>query len=436
MPLSTLCAYGFLAFPLAAAFIALQVIVPTHYAETTALSLSAIGAIMLVARLWDTVTDPVVGYLSDRTPQHWGRRKVWILLSVPFICISVYALFNPPPEAGSGYLLGWTLAIYIAGTMAIVPMNAWGSELSSDYQQRNRVTGARALFGLLGTLTALLIPVVLSESGSSQLGDTLWGITVLAIITLIIAALLLLYVPDNQPLNLPAAQFKAALELLKQPSPFRQLLMSFLFNSTANAIPATLFLFYITYVLQTPEYVGPLLFLYFVCAAISIPFWVKVAARYGKHTTWHWSIVTACLFFMWTPFLGEGDAMWYAIIVIGTGFTTGSDLILPSSMNGDLVEWDAANSGYRRPGLFFAFWGTTTKLAYALAIGLAFPLLDLFGFATGTDNNDSAIQALAWIYAIPCLVLKGLALWGMHRYPITEAEYSQILEHSDTQTTP
>ena len=93
--LTLLSAYGAIAFPLAGAFIALQVLVPTHYAETTALSLSTIGTIMLVARLWDTVTDPLIGFLSDKTPQRFGRRRVWVVGSVPLICVSIYFLFRP-----------------------------------------------------------------------------------------------------------------------------------------------------------------------------------------------------------------------------------------------------------------------------------------------------------------------------------------------------
>ena len=439
LPLSRLCAYGFLAFPLAAAFIALQVIVPTHYAETTSLSLSAIGGIVLLARLWDTATDPIVGMLSDKTPRHWGRRRLWVLLSLPLIAIAVYQLFNPPQGAGSAYLLLWTFAIYAAGTMAIVPLNAWGAELSPDYNQRNRVTGARAAFGLLGTLVALSIPALslstlVEDTNSSNLSTSLWAISLLVIVTLVIAAALVLRVPDNAAIRLPPAQIREALTLIVKPSPLRQLLLSFLSNSTANAIPATLFLFYMTYVLQSPEKAGLMLFLYFICAAISIPVWVNIAARYGKHRTWFWSIIIACGFFVWTPFLGEDDLLIYLIIVIGTGFTTGCDLTIPSSMNGDLVEWDAHGSGYRRPGLFFALWGTTTKLAYALAIGIAFPLLDLLGFSAGGDNNPATITALAWVYGLPCIAFKCIALWSMRNYPITEDHYKTLLNSNSIST--
>jgi len=434
LKLSLLSAYGFVAFPLAGGFIALQVLVPTHYAETTALSLSTIGALMLLARLWDTVTDPLIGFFSDKTPQRLGRRRIWIVGSVPLLCLSIYYLFNPGPDTGVGYLLGWTLMIYVAGTMAIVPMNAWGAELSPDYRQRNRVTGIRAAFGLSGTMAVLMVPALLGQQGSGDLGLTLRIISWLVIVILIVASLLLFIVPDNNPTYLPKTQVRDALKLIVRPSPFRQLIISFLSNSAANAIPATLFLFYVTYVLKVPNMAGPLLFLYFICAALSVPFWIWISGRYGKHRTWHWSIVVACLLFLWTPFLGEGDLIPYLLIVIGTGITTGCDLIIPSSMNGDLVEWDTAQSGFRRPGMLFAIWGTTTKLSYALAIGIAFPLLDLFGFAAGADNSPEAILTLGILYGAPCIGFKLLALYNMRRYPITESVYQKILEKNQAIT--
>ena len=91
LDIKTLAAYGSLAFPMAAGFIALQVIVPTFYAQALGLSLSAVGGILLVARLWDMVTDPLVGFLSDRTPAHWGRRKLWVIANYPVTTTSAAA---------------------------------------------------------------------------------------------------------------------------------------------------------------------------------------------------------------------------------------------------------------------------------------------------------------------------------------------------------
>lgn len=423
----TTAAYGSLAFPLAAAFIALQVFVPTFYAESTGLTLTNIGIILLIARLCDTITDPIVGYLSDRTPTAWRRRKLFVVLATPLIALSTYYLFNPPSNAGSTYLLVWTIAIYIAGTLSIVPLGAWGAELSSDYNKRSIIAGNRVAFGLVGSLAALLFAVVFSGDDSAQLGQTLSGITWLVIVTLVgatVAAALL--VPDNKETELPENTLKAAWQVVSEPTPFRQLLCSFFLNAVGNAIPASLFILFVTHVIDAPDQVGRMLFLYFVCSALSVPVWVALSKRIGKHQTWTVAILLAAAFFIWTPFLGENSVGFFYVIIVVTGFATGADLVLPAAINGDLIEWDELQTGYKRPGLFFALWGTATKLSFALAIGLAFPLLDVFGFSATGENDGNAIQGLAVLYGLPCIAFKLSALFLMRGYPITEQKHDEI----------
>ncbi len=434
---SILTAYSSLAFPLAAAFLILQVIIPTYYAQVTGMSLSVIGVVLLVARLWDTFTDPLVGYLSDKTPQHWGRRKIWVLISAPFICLSCLALFNPPVDAGAWYLLFWTLAIYVTGTMAIIPMNAWGAELSPDYNERSRISGARVLLGLTGTLTALIVVAIYGDAGSSgenaAMQNTLYILTILVVVALVVSTLLAaFFVPDNNTVHIPSASFTSALQLLKTPSPFRTLIISFLINGIGSAIPATLFLLYVTHVLGIADKAGLFLFVYFICAAASIPIWIALAKRKGKHQVWSGAMIMGCLFFISAPFLGQQDFTWFLILVIGTGIAAGADLSLPSAINGDLIEWDAERNGHKRPGIFFALWGTTSKLAYALAIGITFPLLELLGFSANVAeladaaNTPAAIKSLAWIYGLPCVLCKLFAVYLMYNYPITQDVHNEI----------
>ena len=424
---SLLGAYGSLAFPLAAAFIALQVIVPTFYAQSTGLSLSQIGLVLLFARLWDMFTDPLIGYLSDRTPAALGKRKSWIICSTPLIAVATWMLFNPGESATPGYLMLWTFVIYVAGTMAIVPMNAWGAELTDDYHERSRVTGVRAAFGLVGTLAALTIPAVLGQSASSDFGASLTLISYLVIVTLVITvAVSSIVVPDNSVVNSPANSIREILSLLKTPTPVRQLLGSFLLNNIGNAIPATLFLLYVTHVMEKPEFAGPLLFLYFVCATVSVPGWLALAKRFGKHQIWSVAMIMACVFFLSTPFL-RPDYLWVFVVIVAiTGFTSGADLVLPGAIKGDLIEWDALTNGYRRPGIFFALWGTLTKLSFALAIGIAFPLLELTGFDATKEAGAQSPLSLALLYGLPCIGFKIGAIIGMRNYPITETEHARI----------
>lgn len=422
--LSVLLAYGSLAFPLAGAFIALQVIVPTYYAQSLGLSLSAIGGILLAARLWDLFTDPIVGYLSDRTPAHWGRRKAWVVGSAPLIAASVWLLFNPPIGAGNSFLLLSTLAIYVAGTMSIVPMNAWGAELSESYHQRSRISGVRVIFGLAGTLVALLL---VDNSDNESLANSLFAITILTIAGLAISVpLAAAVVPDQAKVDNQGNSLREALSLLSRPSPFRRLLLAFLLNGLGNAIPATLFLLYVTHVLEEPAIAGLMLFGYFVCSALSVPIWVALSKRWGKHRSWCIAVMGSCSFFCLAPFLGSGDVLLYGIVVIGTGLMIGADLALPSAINGDLIEWDALENNRRRPGLFFALWGTASKLAYALAVGLMFPALEFAGFDATTSNAADDVRLLAVLYAAPSLIFKGAAIAMMWRFPIDETEHKRI----------
>lgn len=427
VPKRVLAAYGSLAFPYAAAFIALQVIVPTFYAQATSLSLTAIGALLLVARLFDTVTDPIVGYWSDHSTNRFGRRKVFVVVAAPLVAVSVWFLFNPGEDAGALYLVSWTICIYVAGTLSIVPASAWAAELSEDYNQRSVVTGVRVAFGLAGTLAALLIPALLSDGDSQDLAATLSIITGLVLVTLLVTTAWAAWqVPDTAKTALPSNSVSAAWLLMKSDNPFRQLLISFLLNAVANAIPATLFLLYVTHVLGEPGQAGVFLFLYFVCAASAVPVWIAIAKRYGKHRTWSAAMVIACLFFLWTPFLDGTSIFWFYIIVGVTGFTTGADLALPSAINADVIEWDEMESGYRRPGLFFALWGTAAKLSFGLAIGIAFPLLELAGFSATEPNSSTSLLWLAVLYGAPCILFKLAAIWTMRGYPITEEVHKQI----------
>lgn len=435
-------AYAGVAFPLAAAFIALQVIVPTFYAEVTGLSLTTIGIVLLVARLWDTFTDPIVGTLSDLSKVGFGRRKIWIVASTPLILLAVWKLFVPPSDADWQYLLLWTFVIYVAGTMAIVPLNAWGAELTPVYDERNRISGARAGYGLLGTLVALLLAA--STAGTeNSLANSLGMVALLVSVTLVISVAISAWkVPDNSTVELPGNTLRNALALIKTPGPVRQLLGSFLLNSIGNAIPATLFLLFVSYVLRVPEMAGKLLFIYFLSAALSVPVWTRIARRFGKHQSWSVAMIITALSFTIVPFLSYETRQIYYALVLLTGFLTGADLVLPVSIKGDLIEWDAYTNGLKRPGLFFALWGTTTKLAFGLAIGIAFPLLELAGFnvndaasasAAGAGNSGGTM-ALALMYCVPAVILKLLAVFGMRNYPITRDEHTRIsteLQHRE-----
>ncbi|MFZ9634297.1 MAG: MFS transporter, partial [Alphaproteobacteria bacterium] len=148
LPARILLAYGAPALPAAMLGLPMLVYLPGFWAETMGLGLATTGAMLLLARLWDGVTDPVVGHLSDRTRGRLGRRKPWLAASLPLVLAGAWMLFRPPEGAGAAYLLAWSFVLYLGWTMMQVPHQAWGAELSEDYAARARVAAWRAGFAL------------------------------------------------------------------------------------------------------------------------------------------------------------------------------------------------------------------------------------------------------------------------------------------------
>ena len=160
LPRPKLFAYGLAESPMQMVSLPMGVFLPAFYAQELGLGLAAVGMILMVARLWDVVTDPVIGYLSDRTKTRFGRRKPWILASVPLVMLSVYQLFAPGESVSNSYLLVWTMLLWLGWTLFNIPYFAWGAELSSGYVERTRITGWRTMLGFCGGMAAVLFPAL------------------------------------------------------------------------------------------------------------------------------------------------------------------------------------------------------------------------------------------------------------------------------------
>lgn len=426
-----LLAYGLPGLPLAVLGLPLFIYLPTFYAETIGIDLATVGLILLLVRLCDVMTDPLVGVLSDRTRGRFGRRRPWILASLPVLCLSIYFLFVPPESAGVTHLLIWSLLLYLGWTMIQLPYAAWGAELSSDYHDRSRVTGVREVFVIIGTLIAASVPLLVGGEGQGDpaLGQVLSVLAIGLVVALPAASLIAcLNVADpamgpREPLHLQAkvmTKWTVGIQTLASNRTFRRLITAYLLNGIANGLPATLFLLYVRHVLAMPHRAGSLLFVYFLCAIAGVPFWIWTSGRLNKQRAWIIAMAATCLVFAWAPFLGPADYYPFLAICILSGFCLGADLALPPSMQADVVDLDAVVTGAQRTGLYFALWGMATKLALALAVGVSFPLLALAGFSADSAivNEASGVLVLALLYGGLPIAFKLAAMALMAGFPI------------------
>ena len=166
----TLYAHGTLGMPLAVIGYPLAIWIPAHYSGGFGISLATVGTILMLARLTDVITDPLMGELSDRWRTPIGRRRPWLIIGPPVMMVGVYNLFMPCEGVGIAYFLFWLTVFFVGSTMIALPHRAWGAELSGDYHQRSRVTAAREIYVLVGLMIAAAIPMIieiLADGGSS-----------------------------------------------------------------------------------------------------------------------------------------------------------------------------------------------------------------------------------------------------------------------------
>ncbi len=427
LSLPRLTAYGLPGLALAALGLPLVMLLPKAYAELPALSLTGVGLALLLARLWDMVSDPLIGSWSDKLSRRKRGRKWMIALGLPLIVIAVYQAFTPEVESGFVYLLGWSLLLYTGWSMVAVPYQAWGAELSRHYHRRTYITSAREGFVILGTLLVLALGVFgADQSGSEALQRLALPLALLFPLSFLPA---LIWVEDRPNLS---EGVPLRLRQLFANRPLRRLLMAYVLNNTGNAVPAALFLLYVEHVLQRPDMSAWLIGVFFAAGLLGFAVWVPISRRVGKHRAWSLSMLFACVVFAFVPFIASGDTGLFLLICLLTGLSLGVDMALPASIQADVLDGDRATSGGERAGLLFGIWGMATKLALALGVGLAFPLIDLAGFDPAIVNDDSALLALAWVYAgLPVLLKLASAglVWG---FPFT-AQTQEFQANESTQ---
>ena len=196
---TVLAAYSGITIPMAAMGMPIAVYLPRFYSEGMGLSLLTVGTVFFIARIWDVVTDPIMGVMIDKFDSRWGRRKHWIALSIPILLLSVWMVFMPNPEDVSGlYLMFWLILLYAGYTMLAISHQSWGVELSKSYDDRSRLFGWREIFVIGGMAVVLAIPAAMELSGHSEQATKVASMGWFCLILFPLLAIpTLLWVPDS-----------------------------------------------------------------------------------------------------------------------------------------------------------------------------------------------------------------------------------------------
>jgi Na+/melibiose symporter-like transporter len=432
-----------------------------YYTDHVALTAMLAGAALMIGKLFDGASDPVMGYISDRTKTRWGRRRPWFLVGAAPLALSFIALFSA--EAGWSqtqlflWLLSWNVLFWSAQTVVNVPHAALAGEMVEGHNERNAIMGWREALSQLGLLVGAAAPLlvlgamqdaaaeaalasglgeeVARSAGFAARGDAhstmAWQFA-----GLIFVGVVLSFFGTREPQG-PRTPPRDSIfgdfaDTLKNSS-FRLFVVIFVFDQIAGGLTATLVLYTIR---DWWKFEGPhemlLIMSFLLSAVVSIPFWVRAGRRLEKST-----IFASGCFLSAATLLGAtlvplyGLGLAYAGL-IGSGFGVGARAVMAMSTMPDIIDEDELRTGTRKDGAYFGMWSLLRKLCRALSIGAAGLGLSLWGYQEGgLEQPESALHGIMWMFAIIPAIASVIAGLLFLRLPLTRARHEATLAELD-----
>lgn len=401
---------------------------------------AVIGSLLLLARVWDAVTDPAAGWLSDRTRTSIGRRRPWFLGSAVPLGLSIVMLWSPPEFLEGTALTVWVgaaiLLFYTAYTAFRVPHIAMGAELSRGYHDRTRVFGVMQAVESVGMLSAAGVLAFLenAEDPRSMARMVAVAIALLATVLVLFAAWKVRERAEFQGRGGPNP-WRSFGDVLANPHS-RILIGVFFLEQLGFAALVALLPYLSDYVLNTPGRTGLYLFAAIGSALISIPLWVMLSRHLGKKPIWMFSIGTKVVLFSVAFFLDEGDFVAMMIVAGGFGLMNGCGSVVGPSLKADVVDWDEAQTGERKEGSYFAAWNFVQKSAGGVSVWAIGVMLAMTGFVPNVAQAEETILGMLLLASAFPAVLHLIALFLMFRFSLDESAYIEARQKAAARNSP
>ena len=379
------------ALMLAAAGLPLYIHLPAYASGELGMSLGALGGLLIGLRVLDFVQDPLLGRMVDRFP---NARALFAALALLGLGLGFVLVFTFLPTAGQLFWLILGLALlFTAHSLGSILFYGQSTALAGGEAGLVKLAAYREGGSLVGVLLAALAPTLFVAAGAGGGGYPAFCLGLAAMagaVWLLTRRLWQITGPATSPMQLSALKSVGGV----------QLLWIALINSLPVALTSTLFLFFVQDKLGLDALAGPLLMLFFLAAALSVPLWSALVRRHGARRILPLAMTLAIVSFMGAALLPEGAALAFALICLASGAALGADMvILPV-----LFSTALARAGLSA-GAAFGLWSFAGKLSLALAAALALPALQLAGYTPNAVNTPQALTTLTLAYAvIPCII--------------------------------
>ncbi|AIW88398.1 sugar transporter [Treponema sp. OMZ 838] len=397
----------------------------TYLTDTVYLAPALAGIAIMAAKIWDAVTDPIVGFFSDNTRTRFGRRRPYLLFGALPFGLSVWLFFTKPSLTGQTTLFWWALLmlclVNTAMTLVNIPYSALTPELTSDYNEQTSLNAYRFLCAGIGTImgAVIVMPIVnmfsSKASGFSAAGGVIGGII---IITTLITffAVRESAVPQKHGKKKTEAFLSAYRSVFKN-SAYTVLLAIFVLHITALNFLQGMVVYYLKYIYQAESFSSTIMGLLLITAIISIPVAAKCSNMLGKNVSYRVGLAVLCVSTIVIFFTGHrigltGLALLFVCAGVGVGFAFAT----PWAMLPDAIAWQP--EAVHNEGCYYGVWTFASKLGQAVSTGVSGLILSAAGYRADTLQSSDTIFAIRLIAGpiAAAVCLSGFIL--IHFYPI------------------
>lgn len=393
---------------------------------------TAMGLIFGFGRIWDAVTDPMAGLLSDRTEHRWGRRRPWILASSIPVALFGLMVWAPPESLGPVALVAWmTVAVFgfnTAMTLFLTPHQALGAELTADHHLVSRIFAFRQGAGYIGMIGCLVFAIgylmTSPDRRSSAFEIALYS--GLAIIVLNTLSVLFVREPVGNRRRGGGKAAGVARDVWKNGYARKLLIMIFI-EHTGSGASMVVAPFLMQYVIGLPGQIGSIFMFYVGSSLLSLPLWLRIARSIGKKNTWMLGLIVGMVGYVSLFFVGEGDLRWMQMVVTLTGACSACGTVIGSSILADVIDADELETGERKEGAYYSSYTFLYKASSGVMAMITGFVLSATGFvpnaASQTELVGLAIRSLNGLVPFATMLVGAFIL---ARFTLTEEIHAGI----------
>lgn len=400
---------------------------------------ATIGILFGLSRIWDAISDPLCGYLSDITRSRFGRRRIWILFGVPLMCIFFVMLWLMPESLAGMERIAWVaiamFGFFTATTVFHIPHYALGGELSTNYAEKSRIYGTRMWMIFVGVLLASFgfVQMVINSGNARSM---LWQTTLAACAVIIILVMILLVkVREN-----PSFQGRGGTNIFKSIADVwknkhaRLVYISYFIDMAGNAALLVILFYFSQYILgdirKAPMFMG----IFSITGVIAMPLWVLLSNRFSKKASWMFSMVISIIGYSLLFLAGKGDIIYVAVVMAILGFAGCCGHGIGPAICSDCIDYDEYITGERKEGAYFAFWHFVYKLPMGVLTAVLGIMLQSVGFVPGAEQTAEVKLFLRIMISIVPTILFIISIILFSRFSLNKKEHTKIRAEIDTKT--